>query len=130
MHMPSGLVTIETYSDATEAHIAAGLLESAGIPVYLHGVNHVSANWMLGLAVGVKLQVPVACEQDARNMLAARQPIEDPDDGCPRCGSTDTTMASASWKVSMAFTHLFQIPMPFRRRKQICRSCDHSWRPA
>lgn len=126
--MSGGLVTIETYSDATEAHIAAGLLESAGVPVHLHGVHHVSANWMLGIAVGIKLQVPASCEQEAREILAARQPLDEPGEVCPGCGDSDITAASTSWKASMIFTHLLQLPLPFRRRRLLCRKCGHSWR--
>lgn len=99
--MTDGLVTIQTYSDVTEAHIAAGLLESAGIPVHLHGANHVSANWMLGLAVGVRLQVPADCESDAREVLGVKVAIDEPGDICPKCGSADVVSASTSRKVSL-----------------------------
>ena len=125
--MTDGLVTIRTYSDVTEAHIAAGLLESAGIPVYLHGANHVSANWMLGLAVGVRLQVPIDCENDAREVLENPAPVNEQGDLCPVCGSSDVTSATTSRKVSLIVTHVFQIPWPFRRDKLHCNSCKNTW---
>jgi hypothetical protein len=125
--MTAGLVTIQTYNDVTEAHIAAGLLESAGIPVYLHGANHVSANWMLGLAVGVRLQVPVDCEGDAREVLEVEAPLKEPGDVCPMCGSSEITAASTSRKVSLVLTHMLQLPWPFRRDKLHCKSCEHNW---
>jgi hypothetical protein len=122
-----GLVTIRTYSDVTEAHIAAGLLESAGIPVHLHGANHVSANWMLGLAVGVRLQVPVDCEADAREVLELQSPLDAQADLCPMCGSSEVAPAATSRKVSLIVTHMFQFPWPFRRDKLHCKSCRHTW---
>lgn len=126
-YMTEGLVTIQTYSDVTEAQIAGGLLRSAGIPVHLHGANHVSANWMLGLAVGVRLQVPASFESDAREILAIEAPLEEPGDTCPRCGSAEVVAASASRKASLVLTHMLQLPWPFRRDRLRCRSCAHTW---
>jgi hypothetical protein len=111
----------------TEAHIAAGLLESAGIPVHLHGANHVSANWLLGFAVGVRLQVPADCENDARDVLGIEVPLEDQGDVCPICGGSDVVPATTSRKVSLIITHMFQIPWPFHRDKFHCNSCKNTW---
>jgi hypothetical protein len=78
--MPEALVTIAQYFDVTEAHIAGGLLESEGIPVHLMDVNHVSANPLLGIGLGgVRLQVPAAFEQAAREVLASRKSLEEDD---------------------------------------------------
>lgn len=72
--MPETLVTIGRYLDVTEAHIAAGLLESEGIPVYPLDINHVSANPLLGVGLGgVRLQVPASFEQRARRLLTNRE---------------------------------------------------------
>lgn len=72
--MSETLVTVGKYFDSTEAHIAAGLLQSEGIPVYPMDINHVSANPLLGIGLGgVRLQVPVRFEQVARQVLANRE---------------------------------------------------------
>ena len=72
--MSETLVTIGKYLDVTEAHIAAGLLRSEGIPVYPLDVNHVSANPFPGVGLGgVRLQVPARFEQEARRLLANRE---------------------------------------------------------
>lgn len=126
--MNERLVTIETYSDLTEAHIAAGLLDSAGIPVHLQGANHVSANWLLGLAVGVRLQVPLEHEGDAREILGVQAPIEEPPVTCPNCGSARITEASSSRKASLILTHMLQLPWPFRRDRYLCNGCGHAWK--
>lgn len=125
--MTDDLVTIQTFSDVTEAHIAAGLLESAGIPVHLHGANHVSANWMLGVAVGVRLQVPPGCEDEARELLGSQAPVEEERVECPRCGSVEVFPLETSRKASLIITHMFQFPWPFRRGRLQCRSCNHEW---
>jgi hypothetical protein len=68
------LVTVGRYIDATEAHIAAGLLQSEGIPAYPVDINHVSANPLLGIGLGgVRLQVPAKFEEEARKLLASRE---------------------------------------------------------
>lgn len=76
--MPETLVTVARYIDVTEAHIAAGLLESEGIPVHAIDVNHVSANPLLAIGLGgVRLQVPASFERAARDVLANRQSLEE-----------------------------------------------------
>lgn len=72
--MSETLVTICKYLDVTEAHIAAGLLQSEGIPVYPRDINDVSANPLPGVSLGsVRLQVPASFEQEARRLLANRE---------------------------------------------------------
>ena len=76
--MPETLVTIGRYLDVTEAHIAAGLLQSEGIPVYPLDINHASANPLLGIGLGgVRLQVPARFEREARRLLANREPSDE-----------------------------------------------------
>jgi hypothetical protein len=72
--MSETLVTIGKYLDVTEAHIAAGLLRSEGIPVYPPDIDHVSANPLPGVGIGgVRLQVPASFEQEGRRLLANRE---------------------------------------------------------
>ena len=69
--MSEPLVTIGKYLDVTEAHIAAGLLQSEGIPVYPPDINQLSASPFPGVGLGaVRLQVPASFEQEARRLLA------------------------------------------------------------
>jgi hypothetical protein len=70
--MSETLVTIGKYLNVTEAHIAAGLLQSEGIPVYPLDINRISANPLPGVG-GVRLQVPASFEQEARRLLANRE---------------------------------------------------------
>ena len=76
--MSETLVTIGNYLDVTEAHIAAGLLRSEGIPVYPLDINHLSANPLLGVGLGgVRLQVPARFEHQARRVLANLESSEE-----------------------------------------------------
>ncbi len=66
------LVTVGKYLEPAEAHMAKGLLESAGIECFLQGEN---ANSMNSLAFWVWLRVRHADENAAREMLAGEANI-------------------------------------------------------
>ena len=60
------LVTVGSYTDPIQAHIAGGRLESEGIPVVIADEHLIWGNWMLSNALGgVKLQVPFSRAEQA-----------------------------------------------------------------
>ncbi len=61
------LVTVGRYLEPTDAHMAKGLLDSAGIECFLQGEQ---ANALLAPAFRVRLRVRHADENAAREMLA------------------------------------------------------------
>jgi hypothetical protein len=61
------LVTVGRYLEPTDAHMAKGLLDSAGIECFLQGEN---ANALLAPAFRVRLRVRHADEAAAKEMLA------------------------------------------------------------
>lgn len=127
----SNWTTVDRFFHPTDAHIAAGRLETEGIPVYLLGINHASANWLLSNALGgIRLQVPAEYVDDARQILA--QTAESSNKGafqCPECGGTDTTAMSDSRKIAFLAVHLFSIPLPWRTNRRRCQSCGVEWEP-
>lgn len=124
-----GWVTVDLFFHPTDAHIAAGRVESEGIPVFLLGINHASVNWLLSIALGgIQLQVPAQFVADARTMLTEFGPGEDnSEDQCPECASTNIWTASISWKIAFLAIHLFSLPVPWRNKKQYCSSCGAKW---
>ena len=121
--------TVDRFFHPTDAHIAAGKLRSEGIPVFLLGINHASANWLLSNALGgIRLQVPASHVDDARQLLAQ---IAAPGDAveieCPECGGSDTTAMSNSRKIAFLAVHLFSIPLPWRSNRRHCQSCGAEW---
>lgn len=123
-------VTVATYFHSTEAHIAAGRLEAEGIPVHLHGINHVSADWLVALALGgIRLQVPDQFAGPAKEALETEYQIDDPDpETCPDCGSSRFTSHSGAWKLSILAVHLLNIPLPWGKRYLQCKDCGHKWK--
>ena len=124
-----GWTTVDRYFHPTEAHIAAGKLESAGIPVFLLGINHASANWLLANALGgIRLQVPREFVADAKQLLSETVVVDDEAEMCPRCGSTESSPMNNSRKIAFLAVHLFSIPLPWQSKRRHCDSCGAEWR--
>jgi len=121
--------TVDRFFHPTDAHIAAGKLESEGIPVFLLGINHASANWLLSNALGgIRIQVPAKYVDDARKVLAEiAKPSERDGPVCPQCGSSDTSAMSNSRKIAFLAVHFFSIPWPWRSDRRHCQSCGAEW---
>ena len=126
------LVTVGSFTDPMQAHIAGGRLESEGIPVTIADEYFIWANWMLSNALGgVKVQVPANYEEQARKILSDIEQgeyvlEEDNPQRCPRCHSQELEPLRTSWR--MAFLGmLVYMPVPFRRDRIRCRSCGHIW---
>ena len=68
------VVTVQQYRDLTEAQLAMGVLESAGIPCYLRDENTVRTQWFWSnLIGGIRLQVREEDRAAAEALL--NQPI-------------------------------------------------------
>lgn len=121
--------TVDRFFHPTDAHIAAGKLESEGIPVFLLGINHASANWLLANALGgIRLQVPASRVDDARQLLAQIAKANNESEiECPECGGSDTDAMSNRRKIAFLAVHLFSIPLPWRSNRRHCQSCGAEW---
>lgn len=135
MQAQGELVTVASYTDAIQAHLARGRLEAEGIEAEVADEHYVSANWMMSNALGgVKLRVPERMAERAAQILreleagefalpeAARDETH-----CPRCGSDAVEASSGSWRIAVLGLHLFQLPLPFTRFSHRCRHCGHRW---
>ncbi|HEY2003015.1 MAG TPA: DUF2007 domain-containing protein [Acidobacteriaceae bacterium] len=76
------VVTVQQYRDLTEAQLAMGVLESAGIPCYLRDENTVRTQWLWSnLMGGIRLQVReedrAAAEALLQQPIPDRTPIDD-----------------------------------------------------
>ncbi|NIP73524.1 MAG: DUF2007 domain-containing protein [Gammaproteobacteria bacterium] len=65
------MVTVGTYEDMVNAHIALGRLKAEGIPAFLADEHLVQTDWLYSIAVGgIKLQVEPRHAARAREILA------------------------------------------------------------
>ncbi len=130
------LVTLRQYRDLSEAIVARGAIESAGIFCFLKDENLVRLDWQVSNMIGgIRLQVAAADREAAEAILS--QPIPDsisiPDQPgfkqprCPRCTSTDITWERHGRKAALASLYLFALPLPRGSESWHCDSCDLRW---
>jgi len=135
MKIRASIVTVATYTDAVQAHLARGRLDVEGIPATVAHEHHIWANWMLSNALGgVKIQVPISFRDRAQEILGRHDrgeyelPTPETDRlHCPKCGSSSIEENKTTWKIAFLGLFLFHIPLPFRRGRYICKACAHSW---
>lgn len=140
-----GWVTIATYMNGLEAHVARSKLESEGIAVSLADEAVVRMNWLWSNAVGgVKVRVKPSEQDRARRILS-----ESTDDSaleeealrdqpakvlpfpeaslCPHCGSARFRRSRLFDRIGAFFGVLFMsAPLPRGRRRR-CVDCG-KWR--
>ena len=130
------LVTVQQYRDLTEAQVAKGVLDSAGIPCCLRDENAVRLEWVWSnLLGGVRLQVNEQDREAAQEVLAQPIPEQIEVDGeipydqphCPRCGSLDIHYQAIHERAGLASIILF-VPIPIPKRAWICEDCGAQWR--
>lgn len=65
------MVTVATFDNMVDAHIALGRLQAEGVPASLADEHLVQTDWLYAIAVGgIKLQVEPALVERALRILA------------------------------------------------------------
>ena len=129
-------VTVERYRDLSEAIVARGMLESAGIEVFLQNENTVRMDWVISNGIGgIRLQVDAANAAGALDLLEqpiprsiALEGVEDFEQPhCPKCGSIDITNQAANFEPALVAAVGFLLPLPVGRKIWICNNCRARW---
>ena len=128
------LVTIQRFRELSEALLAKGMLNSAGVECFLVEEN---TGRMLGFISnvigGIRMQVNRVDAESAMALL--EQPIQEGADlagegndqppRCPKCYSVDITfseldkpMSSGAW---------LSVPLPVHEKVCECKSCGYQW---
>lgn len=119
------LVTVATFGQAWEAHLACGKLEAEGIPAVIADENMVGIGGGIytNMVGGVKLQVP---QQDVQRALAALpERVRGRIVVCPKYGMTDTRAVELSPGMKMFCLCLLGLPYLFFTRPWVCLDCGH-----
>jgi Putative prokaryotic signal transducing protein len=134
------LVTLRRYRDLSEAIIARGAIESAGIFCFLKDENTVRLDWQISNMIGgIRLQVTAADVEAAEAVLASPIPnsidfagefqdepgFEQP--RCPGCRSTDITYERSDRKTAMASLFVLGLPLPLGAASWTCEKCGLRW---
>ena len=134
------LVTLCSYRDPIDAELAKSHLESAGIPTVILDRHLVAIQWLYSNAIGgVKVAVDqddlesarqVLSEDRCTDLLSISESQSPPADGdvCPVCNSS-AIRPSRLQRVAAAGSLATGVPLVMWRRRWICGSCGHSWRP-
>ena len=135
-------VTVDVFTSPWDAHIAKGLLESEGIPVFIAHENHIWANWVLSQALGgVKVQVAPENVVDAKEILNSlykgkyeeelKQEFPDiKENVCQKCGSQQFKSRFPVGVIVFVILTLglFSIIFPPRRENHTCLKCGQKWK--
>ena len=130
------LTTLRQYRDLSEAIVARGALESAGIFCFLKDENLVRLDWQVSNFIGgIRLQVASSDVPQAEAILAQPAPaaFEIPDQPgfqqprCPRCTSTDIAWQRRGRKAALLSLYLFSLPLPRGSEAWTCSSCGLRW---
>ncbi len=130
------LVTLRRYRDLSEAIVARGMLESAGIEVFLQDENLVRLDWQISNGIGgIQLQVDEADSAAALELLEQPVPESIPFAGwgefeqpkCPRCGSAEITFEGAWRGAAVTGLWMFMLPLPTGPKTWLCSNCGARW---
>jgi hypothetical protein len=130
------LITLRRYRDLSEAIVARGVLESAGIFCFLKDENLVRLEWQISNFIGgIRLQVGARDVESAEAILVESIPetIEFPDQPdfhqprCPRCDSTSISYERHGRRGALAFLYLFSLPIPRGGASWACQKCNLRW---
>jgi len=130
------LVTLRRYRDLSEAIVARGMLESAGIEVFLQDENLVRLDWQVSNFIGgIRLQVDEADANAGLELLEQPVPETIPFAGwgqfeqpkCPQCGSVEITFEGAERGAALTGLWVIGLPLPTGRETWVCANCGARW---
>jgi len=135
------LVTVRQFTNVSDALLAKGVLDSAGVEAFLADENIVRVDWFYSnLVGGVKVQVKEEDVDAANEVLGQKPPEEFEVEGvgnfvqprCPECGSLDVSFEELIKPVaygSIAGMWLAGVvpPIPLKRIGWKCHACGHAW---
>ena len=122
-------LTVATFWEPIEAHIARLKLESEEIDCMMIDENLVANYWGCASALGgIKLQVRESDFSPANLLLHGNQhlthPPRQPEHACPRCGSNDVFPHHFSRRIAFL---IYLLLSPFIRHRLCCNSCRFEW---
>src|SRR5215469_4142921 len=123
---PPNLVTVRAFRDNSEALLAKGALESAGIECFLIDETTIRMDWLWSNALGgVKLCVNSEDTEAALRVLGQEIPEKFDVEGlgeyeqprCPQCGSVDVVYEGLDKRVAYMGILFLSLPIALRRNR-------------
>lgn len=137
--MSEDFVTVATFSQPVEAHLARSKLESEGITCFVSEELYNYGGWLFPSAQAkVKLKVPAAEAEMARNVLRPRPRLvvvagtdnnrSDEDLICPRCRSFEVYYHHMNRRLGAIAIAFLNVVGRSWKRKWICKQCGYEWK--
>ena len=138
--MTDEFVTIATFDQPVEAHLARSKLESEGIPCFVAEERFIQVNWLLASVFGcVELKVPSGSADRARNALRPRPRLvvladansarsRADETACPRCRSFDVYAHHLKQRIGTVAVALLSLLGRSWRYRWICKQCGYEWK--
>jgi hypothetical protein len=134
--MSKNWITVASFSQPFDAHLARTRLEADGIMCVVSDEYLVRVDWLLSNAIGgVKLMVPAWEADRAKEILRPRPRlvvVADADSTeemiCPRCHCDDVYCTRYSPRLAALFVLLFGFLLPWRYLRWSCKQCGYSWK--
>ena len=134
--MSKNWITVASFSQPFEAHLAKTRLEAEGVTCVVSDEYLIRVDWLLSNAVGgVKLMVPVWEADHARDILRPRPRLvmaaasgSSEEMICPRCHCDDVYYTRYSRRVAGVFMLLLGFLLPWRDRRWTCKVCGYAWK--
>jgi hypothetical protein len=132
-------ITVATYNNPWEAHLARTKLESEGISALVLDDQTASINWFYSHTTGgVRLQVRQADAEQAIQLLntdAGEEPamqktystLKPPAPVCPACGGPHIRPMKFSLRMILLSLLLLGLPLLLSHRRAICLDCGRQW---
>lgn len=128
------LVMVATYRDLSEALLAKGRLEDAGVDCYLADDNVLRMDWFLANALGgIKLKVAASQAHLARELLFGPVEISAEESvpalpQCPRCDSPNVDFVDPDRGFRLAALAAIGLPTPrVGKVHWHCNVCESNW---
>ena len=132
--MSMEFVTVATFSQPFEAHLARTKLESEGVTCFVSDEHVIAVNWLLSGAVGgVKLKVPAWQADRAREVLRPKPHLvvvadNDTELACPNCRSVDVYYQRFSRRAGFFAMVFLGFLLPWMSRSWQCKQCGYEWK--
>jgi hypothetical protein len=125
------LETVARFPHPVEAQIVCAMLQSAGIRAVTADLNLVTLDWAISQALGgVKIQVPEADVEEAKQLIAAYHAGElacgnDGEAGrCGACGSEDLGVIVPNSQKALAVGVFVLLGAPiYTSTQRVCNNC-------
>ena len=136
------LITITSFTNYLEAHIAKGRLEAEGIKTFLADKHYISMVWYLSDALGgIRIQVLEKDQDKAQKIISAHLNGEYEEElnqefssiesnSCPKCHSDNF---KSQYSTILTLFLIFSLGslgfiFPIRKSNHTCHRCEYQWK--